>query len=615
MTAARGSATRKHRRFGAPGWWCALPDVAAADSAVTVLRSIGTVTVRHRSGRAWIMAHPDQPPPEVLAAGRVMVAIIGPSTLGRTRLSALRAAASAGDLDSLMADAGDAHVVLAEPGRVRAASDAAGFRRLFTTRYEGVPVVASHADVLRRLVDAPLDRAWIAAKLASPEMPHSIRHARSPFIGVDPVPAGHLVEVEGQRVRTRPWWRPPCLELSLADGAGHLRTALRNAVGDRVASAEGPVSMQLSGGLDSTALACLAGSAAPLLVTTAGSSPVDDDLAWARRVAAALPGAEHRVFDPRELPLFFADLDQPLAGMDEPCSFTAGAARQRYVAAVLAEHRVDVHFNGQGGDEVLLAPTAFLVGLPRARRSTWRQIRGHAALRGVPVPALVSAILHHPSYPAWLRHTVVTLRREAPVAAELVAWEAAPLLPAWASVEAEHLVADLLTQTEPVPVAADAGMHAAVVRVRASAYRAAMYRDAMAAAGAPTAMPFLDHTVMDACLAVRPEQRTDPWQPKPLLRQALRDVVPEHLLSRRTKGFYNHDIYRGWKANRDQVRGLLADSRLTQLGLVDESMLRRELATFGPTGLPPAFVTDLIALETWLRDLTPALPRAGRPCA
>ena len=79
-----------------------------------------------------------------------------------------------------------------------------------------------------------------------------------------------------------------------------------------------------------TALAFLAGSAKPLLVTTAGSSPADSDLRWARGVADALPGAEHCVFTPEEFPGFFSDLDRVVPGMDEPCSYTAGGAtRQR----------------------------------------------------------------------------------------------------------------------------------------------------------------------------------------------------------------------------------------------------------------------------------------------
>jgi hypothetical protein len=147
-------------------------------------------------------------------------------------------------------------------------------------------------------------------------------------------------------------------------------------------------------------------------------------------------------------------------------------------------------------------------------------------------------------------------------------------------------------------------VHAAVVRIRASAYRAALYRDAMESAGVPTSMPFFDHQVLAACMATRPEHRT-PWQPKPLLRTALRPLVAAEVLSRKTKGFYNHDIYRGWKDNRDQVQDLLADSRLAQLGLVDAGVLRRELAAFGPSGLPPGFVTDLVALEVWLRYFTP----------
>jgi asparagine synthase (glutamine-hydrolysing) len=58
----------------------------------------------------------------------------------------------------------------------------------------------------------------------------------------------------------------------------------------------------LSGGLDSSALAALIAPFAPLLVTTAGTSPVDDDLTRASRAAAVLPGSEHRVLHPGEMP-------------------------------------------------------------------------------------------------------------------------------------------------------------------------------------------------------------------------------------------------------------------------------------------------------------------------
>ncbi|MBB5921683.1 hypothetical protein FHR81_002723 [Actinoalloteichus hoggarensis] len=49
----------------------------------------------------------------------------------------------------------------------------------------------------------------------------------------------------------------------------------------------------------------------------------------------------------------------------------------------------------------------------------------------------------------------------------------------------------------------------------------------------------------------------------------------------------------------------LDDSRLAELGLVDPGRLRRSLRSFGPSGITPAFLTDTVAGEAWLRNLAP----------
>ena len=197
-----------------------------------------------------------------------------------------------------------------------------------------------------------------------------------------------------------------------------------------------------------------------------------------------------------------------------------------------------------------------------------------------------------------------TLRLETPAPLAATGWEVPPLLPPWGTDEAAELVRVAILTAEPATVADDPVTHAAVVRIRASAYRAALYREAMQVEGVPTAMPFFDRHVVEACLSVLPWERTDPWCPKPLLRAAFRDVIPVAALSRRTKGEYNADIHHGWNTHRRQVTELLDCSRLVEYGLIDPVMLRVALAVFGPSGLPPAWITDLIAIETWLRDLT-----------
>jgi Domain of unknown function (DUF397) len=76
-------------------------------------------------------------------------------------------------------------------------------------------VLASHARMLRGLLGAPVERTWLACRLASPEAPGVLRDTLSPCTGVIPVPAGHFAEITGTRCRTVRWWTPPPAALPL----------------------------------------------------------------------------------------------------------------------------------------------------------------------------------------------------------------------------------------------------------------------------------------------------------------------------------------------------------------------------------------------------------------
>lgn len=590
------------RRRGGLDWWCALPDTEAVAPAAFLLHSTGDVLTRHSSGRPWIIGSQHRNSVRTVQAGPVRAAVFGECLARASQLTeAIR-----GDLAALMALPGNFHVVLISPTGMVAAGDVAGFRRLFTTRVTDLPTVASHADVLRRLTDAPVSRVWLAARLTSPDMPSVLRERLSPFTGVEPIPPGCCVEITGSSQRMRRWWTPPTPDRPITKGADACREALTTAVTSRLERTDGPASVQLSGGLDSTTLACVAASNRPLLLTTAGRSPVNDDLRWAQQVAEHLPHSVHYVIDPDQAPAFFAELDQPMPGMDEPVPFAAGAARQRYAARLLAEHGVALHLNGQGGDEVLLAPLAYLRAAVQAEpRTGWRHLRGHAALKNTSVWAMTRAVLRRESFAAWLRRSTASLHTDVPPAVAATGWEAPPLLPPWASIETGEIIRSAILTTTPYPFSDDQTTHAAVVRIRASAYRAALYRDAMQSAGVATAMPFLDQAVVEACLAVYPWQRTDPWQPKPLIRTAFRGRIPERLSSRRTKGHYNADIYHGWTTHREQLAEFMQRPMLAERhGLIDPKALHRDITMFGPSGLPPAWLTEVLAIEQWLRDLT-----------
>lgn len=411
------------KRHGGPGWWCALPDAGAATSVALLLGTVGRVLARHVSGRPWILGREVGAFCTVEADGR-RIAVIGDVLATAGCLT--RAAASG--LEQVLALPGSFHTLISGPEEMTAVGDVCGFRRLFTTRCRQTYVVSSHADVLRRLTAARVNPVWLAARLASPDMPALLRERLAPFVGVEPVPPGWLVEITESRCGTRRWWQPPTAALPADAGAALLRTALARAVGGRADRSESRMGVQLSGGLDSTVLAVLTQKAEPVLVTTGGRSPIADDHHYARRVAASMPSCEHHVVPPEQAPLFFSRLDEPVVSLDEPAPFTAGITRLVFTAHLLRERGVGVCLNGQGGDEVLLAPLAYLGPALRVVPGTgWRHLRGHAALKNIPSLSLARAALRHETFTEWLFRHAFTTCIEPPAAAAVSGWEAPPL--------------------------------------------------------------------------------------------------------------------------------------------------------------------------------------------
>ena len=87
--------------------------------------------------------------------------------------------------------------------------------------------------------------------------------------------------------------------------------------------------------------------------------------------------------------------------------------------------------------------------------------------------------------------------------------------------------------------------------------------------------------MIEAGLAVRPEERITPWRYKPLIVEAMRGIVPDQSLARQTKANGSGDADPGLRRHRAELLALWDDSRLGRLGLIDAAALR-ELCT-GPS--------------------------------
>ncbi|MGO4427770.1 asparagine synthase-related protein, partial [Streptomyces sp. MCAF7] len=173
--------------------------------------------------------------------------------------------------------------------------------------------------------------------------------------------------------------------VDLRQQAPVVRAALAEAVATRID--DRPVSADLAG-LDSTTLACLAAQHAPVAaVTFADERLRDDDLAFAARTAATVPGLAHHTVPGTVDTVYYAGLDDlsTLPVTDAPNAYAVTAAIKRAVLNTVAANTPGpgVHFTGAAGDAVLSAPSSYITDLLRERRhrQAWQHALGHARLR------------------------------------------------------------------------------------------------------------------------------------------------------------------------------------------------------------------------------------------
>jgi asparagine synthase (glutamine-hydrolysing) len=129
------------------------------------------------------------------------------------------------------------------------------------------------------------------------------------------------------------------------------------------------------------------------------------------------------------------------------------------------------------------------------------------------------------------------------------------------------------------------------------------YGQLAAGIGVAMAAPYYDDRVVEAGLAVRPEERVTPWRYKPLIVEAMRGIVPDDSLARETKANGSGDEEPGLRRHRAELLALFEDSRLARLGLIDVRPLRHLLSGPFPPALQFGALDQTVACEAWLRSL------------
>ncbi|WP_055522582.1 asparagine synthase-related protein [Streptomyces graminilatus] len=602
-----------------------LPDSPAAQAVAEPLtRDPGVRVVHHASGRPWLVGRWTDQELTLVSAGARRLAVLGRSTVDRDRTArALAEARSLGQLDAVARSLpGCFHLVASFDGWTRAQGSLSTARQIFYAEVRGVTVAADGPRPLTGPVrpardgTPPVDPELLALRLLTPAPPWPLS-LRPVWPGVSELGVGHRLEIGPDGgARTVRWWQPPEPEAPREEAAERIREALLACVAARAGAT---LSADLSGGLDSTSLCFLADAVGADLVTHHWQ-PLDlanDDTEWARRAARHLPDARHHFAAGETGPTWFETAPAG-AGEDEgPLPWARNRAHMRRLLASVAEDGSNCHLLGVGGDELFgVLPTSLWSlarGHPLGSLSTVHRFR---VLNRWTLASTVRGLADSASYATWLRATAGRLTDPAPGPDQaLLTWGWEPRLPPWATPDAVDAVRRLLRATadreRPRPHHRDRAQHQCLDIVTRTGSGVRRLDAALSASGVACEAPYLDDRVVEAALSVRIEDRLVSGDFKPVLRRAVRGIVPEEILARRSKGEFSAEAFQGMRRNRADLLDLCDDLRLSRLGLVDPGALRTALLSPKSQSRQLAPYENTLACEGWLRSIAAPVPWAA----
>ena len=378
--------------------------------------------------------------------------------------------------------------------------------------------------------------------------------------GVFSLPPGHrmLLYVPDRRrtPRARPWWDPlhspaardPKKIHDPTNAARRLRPLLEDAVSSHLV-ADVPVGLFLSSGLDSSAIAAVAGKTHPgirsFTLTFPGTNYDEADLA---RVVAARCGTQHQ-----EVPLdghaMFARLDEALGALDQP---TMDGINTYFVSWAAREVGLKVALSGLGGDELFAGYSTFK-DTPRMANLVRTAFFVPAALRSATAP-LVNTLARQQNSPdaarkaaaAWaypdrLPHPYFFTRALFPLGQlqtlidprfrpSTINADGVTLDPTWLGWL--ERASDESRKFEPV---------AGIAWLEMRTYMTStLLRDTDSVSmdrSLEVRVPFLDTPLVEFVSALPDEGRRRNGQQKALLTEALADVLPPEILAQRKRTF------------------------------------------------------------------------------
>lgn len=563
--------------------------------------------VTHPSGAPWILGSWRNGQLQLLTSGDLTIALLGTFQLSPLVQRIVEQSRSLDDLTKLHDYiSGSYHLIACLPGEMRVQGSVSGLRRVFYSTQSRTSVFGSRSDLVAAATHSTgqADVGWLCARLIYPPSPRFLRTG-SPWSSVRAVPPEDFALVrEDGGVETKRRWTAPDGTLSIAEGADLVRRALESSVEARVNLGTGSLSADLSGGLDSTPLCFLLARSggAPFMLTQAGADAENDDARHAVQAAKFLPGITHKVQRSRDLPGLFSSAKTASVGLDEPDSGFRNRSRTAAIGAELRHNSRIFHVGGAGGDEVLQPTPTHLYDLIRSSpRLGYHRARALRARRPLCKRSdLARFLANNDTYPDWQRSQLQSLSQPMP-RHMLGSWGVPFRAPPWLTREGFRLVTSYIEDNASItPFHPCRGQHDAAESIINAGRVTRLTGQTYGLEGIQAEFPFFDDTVIDAALSVRPEDKANPYSFKPLIREAMRDIVPSEVMGRSTKADVSREVYDGMRTSRDDLLDMARSSMLNDLDLIDSNRLEGAINAPPNPNEHPTMLNETLATQAWL---------------
>ena len=519
------------------------------------------------------------------------------------------AAYEAWSLDGLGSLVGDWSLVIWEPSKrsIILASDYAGGRPLFYSANSHRVIWSSYLKPLVAIAGATeLDDHFVAGFLTGDGSP-----SHTPYRGIRFVPTGTALRLSANGVQSHAFWKLPVHnQIRYEDERQYdeqLRALFRDSVRARLRTRH-PVCSDLSGGLDSSSIVCMAShliargeAEAPNLTSISFGSPGAADEKFYKTVQNFC-GIESAYLNTDDFP--FLSLDH----LDQASPAPWGALFNQ-LAQITKQRDSRVYFTGLGGDLLMgnFVDNSEQLAVPMRSGNIGAALKdaiGWSKATRVPVPALL--------WRGWLTNLPanwpIPTRYQILASATIRERYSDSLTPRFKS-RTGLSNPDWVWSTRWKDAPPERRKH---FKSLAKCLESGFFRPPEQLQHLYRTHPFTHRPLVEFLLAIPADVLCKPGEPRRLMRRAFRELLPPDVVKRRSKASFTGTFL---ESVRPAAKALLASSRpllVAEYGFVENSEVRERLDRVTQSlSCREAQLRQIVLFEHWLRSVAEQLRQAA----